>query len=86
MNGHGKKGGTGATAGRKAEVVVLDTPAGRFTKRVFFGQRWMVVLQFEENDAGIVTAFHTEAEAKAQCDHATARGYMVAFYGLGRPA
>lgn len=38
---HGRKGGRGATAGRKAETIAAEG----FSKRVFFGQRILVVVK-----------------------------------------
>jgi len=42
---YGKKGGTSATAGKRAEKIA--TPDGKYSKRVFSGQRLILVQQSE---------------------------------------
>lgn len=53
MSSYGKKGGTGPTAGKKSEVIA----AGGHSKRVFHGQRYLVVYP-----SGIVTTAHSPEE------------------------
>lgn len=64
MNGYGTKGGTGATAGRKAETIVAVIAGFTFKKRVFFGQRFIAVCEREEWGRPIVTAWHSQEEAE----------------------
>ena len=61
-NKYGTRGGTSRTAGRKAETVHF--PLG-LTKRVFFGQRWGVISQPDENSKLHIYMHATEAEAEA---------------------
>lgn len=67
MSNYGKKGGIGATAGRKAERISAISPhdGAVFTKRVYFGQRWLVVTRCLDNSptTAIVTAWD-EADAR----------------------
>lgn len=63
----GRKGGAGPTAGRKAETLV--DPVSGATKRVFFGQRWLCVIQQHEADRLAVSAWHSKAEAERHRDH-----------------
>jgi hypothetical protein len=66
MNGYGKRGGTGATAGRKAEILIDPTSGTR--KRVYFGQRFLSVVQQHEAAEMFVSAWHTREEAQQQTD------------------
>jgi hypothetical protein len=65
MTSYGRKGGTGATRGRRAENLTVYGPDGKsYTKRVFFGQRWVSVLIDPRGNPPIVGAWHKEAEAQ----------------------
>ena len=64
-NTYGQRGGDAPTAGRKAET--LRSPSTGLTKRVFFGQRWLVISQRDENDKPLVTAWHDEDGARENC-------------------
>lgn len=71
----GKRGGTSATAGKRGEV--LRSPSTGMTKRVFKGQRWLVVQQRDENDKCFLSAFNNEETAKRCSDGAHRLGYEV---------
>lgn len=73
---YGQRGGESPTAGKRGETIY----ALGYTKRVYKGQRWMVILQRDEQDKPLVLAFQTEAKALQQVDSARADGYAVTFY------
>lgn len=66
MATYGRKGGEGATRGRKAELV--RDPTSGLTKRVFFGQRWGLVQQQDQDAKPLFRVFHTQAEAQKLLD------------------
>lgn len=70
----GKRGGTGATAGRKAETIAATIAGTTYRKRVFFGQRFIVVSQYE-GQKPVITAHHTQAVAERQSEEARKLGY-----------
>lgn len=84
QNGIGCKGGTSATSGRKAETVVVEFPGGEIRKRVFFGQRWAVVSQKDENSETRVSLFATQEEAQKVCDSIQSLGHLIHFVTLAR--
>lgn len=61
---YGHKGETGPTAGRKAETITATFPAdiGERSKRVFFGQR-ALVLEQDEDGREYLSAHADTAEA-----------------------
>lgn len=63
---YGQRDGEGPTRGRKAETLI--SPSTGLRKRVFFGQRWLVMSQRDENDEPLLTAWHTEDKAREHCD------------------
>jgi hypothetical protein len=71
---YGKKGGTGATAGRKAEMIEAEIAGTLYRKRVFFGQRFLVVSQRANDPKPLVTAWHTEEEARYRDEEARRLG------------
>jgi hypothetical protein len=77
MSDFGKKGGTSRTAGRRAETICAEFCGARYTKRVFFGQRFITVLQAEPEDKPLVQAWGSYGEAMAYSEAAAAR-YPVA--------
>lgn len=81
MNGYGKRGGTSATAGRKAETIEMTAVGLTFRKRVFFGQRFLTVTQRDENGRSLVTASHTAEEAQRRVEEALDMGCDIAFCG-----
>lgn len=72
---YGTKGGDGPTAGRASEL--LRSPSTGLTKRVFKGQRWLVVSQMNEADECTLTAFKTEDVARSVCRRVGGLGYEV---------
>jgi hypothetical protein len=75
MADYGCKGGTSATAGKQAEV--LRSPSTGLTKRVFKGQRWLVVSQKDEAARCTICAFTTIDRAKRCSDNAHKLGFEV---------
>lgn len=64
-NEFGKRGGTSATANRKAEIIEGDFGLhGKFRKRVFFGQRFMSYSRHGENLQPLIQAWHTVERAQ----------------------
>lgn len=56
------RGGTSATAGRKSQL--LRDPRNGHTKRVFFGQRYLVISLSNGGDGKpLITAWRTQEEA-----------------------
>ena len=74
-----------STSGKKAETIVLEAAGMRFTKRVFNGQRLLVVTQHDENDRPLVRAARDEAQAERWIDEAISLGDEVGFYGRAEP-
>lgn len=64
---YGRRGGDGPTAGRKAEILV--DPVSGASKRVFFGQRWLCIIQQHEQDRLSVSAWSTRDEAERHKEH-----------------
>lgn len=64
MARYGRKGGDGATAGKKAETIEATIAGTTYRKRVFFGQRFIAVCQRPEWDRPIVTTWRTQEEAE----------------------
>lgn len=71
---YGKRGGTSATAGRKSETISVSIAGDTYRKRVFFGQRFIVVSQ-HEGQPPVVTAHHTQEQAERQSEEARRLGY-----------
>lgn len=71
---YGEKGGTSATAGRKSETIVAVIAGEEYRKRVFFGQRFLVVSQRESEPKPFVTAWHTQGEAEFRSEEARRLG------------
>lgn len=69
----GRKGGTSATAGRKAETISATINGTTYQKRVFFGQRFITVSR-REGRPPIVTAWYTAEQAKDMADSAKLAG------------
>lgn len=63
MGRYGTKGGTSATAGRKAETICAEVFGQTYTKRVFFGQRFLVVSQADADSEPMISAWPTHADA-----------------------
>lgn len=61
---YGQKGGDGPTRGRRAET--LRDPVSGLTKRVFFGQRYLLVQQADEASKPLVRAYHSREAAETQ--------------------
>lgn len=57
-----KRRGGGANAGRKAER--LTDPISGVSKNVYFGQRWLCVVQEHDGAPLLISTWHTEEEAK----------------------
>lgn len=72
---YGQKGGTGPTAGKRGEM--LRSPSTGLTKRVFKGQRWLVVSQKDEQSRATLCAFTTVDKAKRCSDGCHRLGYEV---------
>jgi hypothetical protein len=71
MGDYGKKGGTSATSGRKAETIVGKASDGaEYRKRVFFGQRALVVTKDSvlPSFSPLVTAWADLPTAEAHAD------------------
>lgn len=83
MSTYGQRGGIGPHTGRRAEVIV--SACGQYRKRVFNGQRWLVVTQRGETDAEHVMAFGDEAECERQVGLSHRFGEMVHFYVPAAP-
>lgn len=74
-SGYGCKGGTGATAGKRAEV--LRSPSTGMTKRVFKGQRWLVIAQMDEGDSTHIWAYPSYERAQRASIGCFGLGYEV---------
>ncbi len=66
---YGRKGGEGPTAGKTAETIV--SACGRYRKRVFYGQRFLVI--HLDGPKPLVTSAHSAEEARARCEAARLR-------------
>jgi hypothetical protein len=66
MSTFGRRSGTSATTGRKAET--LTDPISGVGKHVYFGQRWLCVVQQHRDAPPLISAWHTEKEARKQMD------------------
>jgi hypothetical protein len=74
----GRKGGTNANAGKKAETIVGTLGTLSWQKRVFMGQRALVVLRRDEiSDEHLLAASNLEW-AKSIAKVAFADGYCIA--------
>jgi hypothetical protein len=62
MSTFGKRRRGGVNAGRKAEM--LTDPISGVSKNVYFGQRWLCVIQQHDKSPLLISAWHTEEEAK----------------------
>lgn len=69
----GQKGGTSATAGRKAEVIEAIIDGVTYSKRVFFGQRVLLVY-FSDRREPLITAWRDFAAAEENARGAEERG------------
>lgn len=74
---YGERGGDSPTAGRAAEMIEARVGGETFRKRVFKGQRWMVVVQDDEHDKPCVMAFVTEEQARNVARHSDSMVAMV---------
>jgi hypothetical protein len=84
MADYGRKGGTSATAGKRAETIV-DRCGTR--KRVFHGQRWLLVQQRDEADKPIIRAYHSEEDATERMIRDRERfKFMVEYVSPATPA
>jgi hypothetical protein len=70
----GKKGGTSSTAGRKAEIISVEIEGVVFSKRVFAGQRFLLVY-FSTGKPPLVTAWPDEASARKNATGCERDGY-----------
>jgi hypothetical protein len=73
MNGYGKRGGTSGTAGKKAETIEAVIDGVPYSKRVFFGQRVLLV-HFNNDRPPLVTAWLRENDAIENAKGCEARG------------
>jgi hypothetical protein len=64
MSTFGRRSGTSATTGRKAET--LTDPISGAGKHIYFGQRWLCVVQQHRDAPLLISAWHTEEEAMKQ--------------------
>src|SRR3954468_21533797 len=62
MSTFGKRRRGGVNAGRRAEQ--LTDPISGVSKNVYFGQRWLCVIQQHDRAPRLISAWHTAAEAK----------------------
>jgi hypothetical protein len=74
-NTYGQKGGDSPTAGKRAET--LRSPTTGLTKRVFKGQRWLVIAQQNEAAPCDLLAFESQERAKRCSDGCYRLGYDV---------
>lgn len=72
---YGQRGGEGPTVGKQAET--LRSPSTGRTKKVFQGQRWLVIAQKNEQSPLDITAFRSEEHAKRISDGCYRLGYQV---------
>lgn len=80
MNGYGKRGGTSGTAGKKAETIEAVIDGVPYSKRVFFGQRVLVVY-FSDDRPPLVTAWLRQGDAVENakgCEQRGSRAVIVA--------
>jgi hypothetical protein len=86
MSMYGQRGGTSATAGRKAETIEATFPDGSVRrKRVFSGQRAMTLCASEEFGE-IVTAWEDLPIAQAHLARVNGDDWPVQFAAIARPA
>jgi hypothetical protein len=73
----GQRGGTGFTAGRRSEVIA--SKCGTYRKRVFKGQRWLLVSRSDECDKLNIESYQTKERAEVSNDFCYKQGYLVHF-------
>ncbi len=72
----GRKGGTSATANKKAETIEAIIDGVTFSKRVFHGQRVLLVY-FKADRDPLVTVWHDEATALENANGCEKDGYRA---------
>lgn len=71
---YGRKGGMSATAGRRAETIQAVIDGVTYSKRVFFGQRFLLVY-LKAGREPLVTAWHDRAAAEGNALGCEKDGY-----------
>lgn len=82
---YGQKGGQGPTRGRKAETIQATICGQAYRKRVFFGQRALVLLA-REDGAEVLTAWADEDAGRKHLSHVHGDDWPVQIVVRAEPA
>ena len=76
----GKRGGTSATAGRKAETIAATVDNVTYSKRVYFGQRALTIIHSLDREGPLVQAWVDLPAARAYVERVTGSGPLSSSY------
>ena len=80
---YGQRGGIGPTGGRKLETIASS--CGHYRKRVYNGQRWLMVSQKDELGTVHIDAHQTKESAERASEYCYRQGFMVHFVVPAEP-